>query len=69
VRGRKVADLSWTGATSTQVDVYRDGNVVSTVENTGTWTHDTGETGGGTHVYRVCEAGTSTCSNDVATSH
>jgi serine protease len=69
VRGRKHADLTWSGATSTNVDVYRDGSLVATVANTGAWTHNANEVGGGSHTYRVCEAGTSTCSNDVTVSY
>jgi serine protease len=64
VQGRKRADLSWTGAASTNVDVFRDGALVATVANTGSYTHATSQVGGGSHVYRVCEAGTSTCSNE-----
>jgi subtilisin family serine protease len=69
VRGRKHADLAWSGATSTNVDVYRDGSVIATVANTGAYTHATNETGGGTSVYKVCEAGTSTCSNEAVASY
>jgi len=65
VRGRKHADLAWQGANSTHVDVYRDGGKVATVSNTGSYTDNTGQNGGGSHTYQVCEAGTSTCSNTV----
>ncbi|NIQ53628.1 MAG: hypothetical protein GWN71_09465, partial [Gammaproteobacteria bacterium] len=30
VRGRHHVDLSWSGATSTDVDVYRDGGLIAT---------------------------------------
>jgi subtilisin family serine protease len=69
VRGRKHADLSWSGATSTNVDVYRDGLVVATVSNSGAYTHSTNEVGGGSHTYQVCETGTSTCSNEAVVSY
>jgi subtilisin family serine protease len=69
VRGRKHADLTWGGATSTSVTVFRDGSAVATVSNSGSWTHATNETGGGSHTYRVCEAGTSTCSPNVTVSY
>ena len=58
-------DLTWTGAASPNVDVYRDEIVVATVPNTGTCNGSTGEFRWATYIYRVCEAGTSTCSNDV----
>jgi subtilisin family serine protease len=68
--GRKVGGvntvrLRWSGATSTNIDVYRNGAVVTTVPNTGTYTDSTGDTGRARYTYKVCEAGTLTCSNDV----
>ncbi|MGH7447512.1 MAG: chitinase N-terminal domain-containing protein, partial [Longimicrobiales bacterium] len=57
--------LTWSGATSTSVDVYRNGAVVTTTANDGAHTDNTGLRGGGSLVYRLCEAGTSTCSNEV----
>lgn len=68
VKGIKTADLTWTGATSVNVDVYRDGAVVATTLNDGAHTDSTGQKGGGSHAYKVCEAGTSTCSNTVTVS-
>lgn len=64
VKGVQHADLSWSGATSTSVDVYRNGAKVTTTANDGAHTDNIGKSGGGTYTYRVCEAGTSTCSND-----
>jgi subtilisin family serine protease len=69
VRGLKHADLSWSGATSTQVDIHRDGALLATVANSGAYTHSTNERGGGSHTYQVCEAGTSTCSDEVVASY
>ena len=63
-RGIQTADQTWTGATSTNVDVYFNGDAVATTANDGFHTHSTGTRGGGSGTYRVCEAGTSTCSND-----
>ena len=68
--GRKVGGintvrLTWSGATSTNIDVYRNGGPpIATVPNTGAYTDSTGDTGRAGYRYRVCEAGTSTCSND-----
>jgi PKD repeat protein len=64
VKGIQHADLSWSGATSTSVDVYRNGAKVATTANDGAHTDNIGKSGGGTYTYRVCEAGTSTCSNE-----
>ncbi|HUF30922.1 MAG TPA: PKD domain-containing protein, partial [Gemmatimonadaceae bacterium] len=66
VRGRMHADLTWSGATSTNVDVYRNGAVVATTANDGAYTDATNFVGGGTLTYKVCEAGTTTCSNDAS---
>jgi hypothetical protein len=69
--GRKVGGintvrLTWSGATSANIDVYRNGPPpIATVPNTGTYTDSTGDTGRARYTYRVCEAGTATCSNDV----
>jgi subtilisin family serine protease len=69
IQGRKAADLTWSGATSTSIDVFRDGGRIATVANTGAYTHTPNERGGGSHTYRVCEAGTSTCSPDVTVTY
>ena len=63
VRGRQKADLSWSGASSEDVDVYRDGTLITTAANDGFYTDNIDRRGGGSYTYQVCEAGTSTCSN------
>jgi len=63
VKGRQKADLTWSGATGANVDVYRDGTVITTTANDGFYTDNIDNRGGGSYVYQVCEAGTSTCSN------
>jgi subtilisin len=65
VKGVHHADLAWSGATSEDVDVFRDGTKVATTANDGAYTDNIGKKGGGSYVYRVCAAGTTTCSNDV----
>jgi len=67
--GRKVGGintvrLNWSGATSTNVDVYRNGVLIVTTANDGSHTDSTGDTGRARYTYRVCEVGTFTCSND-----
>jgi subtilisin family serine protease len=69
-RGRKVGGintvrLTWSGANSTNIDVYRNGVVVVTTANTGAYIDSTGDIGRAQYVYKVCEAGTQTCSNEV----
>ena len=64
VRGLQKADLAWSGATSTNVVVYRDGSLIATTENSDSYTDDIDQRGGGSYTYQVCEAGTDTCSNE-----
>ena len=71
--GRKVGGintvrLTWSGATSTNIDVYRNGAPIVTTANDGAYTDSTGDTGRARYTYRVCEAGTPTCSNDARVS-
>ena len=63
VKGRHTIDLTWSGATSTNVDVYRNSALITTTANDGAYTDATNNKGKGTYVYQVCEQGTSTCSN------
>ena len=68
--GRKVGGintvrLTWSGASSANVDVYRDNVVIVTTANDGSYTDSTGDTGRARYTYKVCEAGTQTCSNNV----
>jgi outer membrane protein assembly factor BamB len=63
VGGINTSRLKWRGSTSTNVDVYRDGNVVATTPNDGSYTDSTGTTGQASFMYQVCDAGTQTCSN------
>ena len=57
-------DLTWSGATGMNVDVYRNDRLITTTANDGAHTDRIGKKAG-TYVYRVCEAGTSACSNEV----
>jgi thermitase len=68
VRGAGVVELSWSGATSANWDVYRDGSLLITTANDGEYTDNSLGKGGGSATYQVCEAGTSTCSNNVSVS-
>jgi hypothetical protein len=68
LKGLQKADLSWSGTTASSVDVYRNNEKVTTVANAGAYTDNIDSRGGGSYTYRVCEAGTSTCSNNVTIS-
>ena len=64
VGGINTVRLTWSGATSTDIDVYRDATPIVTTPNDGSYTDSTGDTGRAQYTYQVCEAGTSTCSNN-----
>ena len=59
-------DLSWTGATSADVDVFRNGVKIATVPNNGAYKDFIGVRGGNArYIYKVCEAASFNCSNQV----
>lgn len=66
VKGTQRVDLSWADATSSNVDVYRNGSVIATTANDGAYTDALNVKGGGSYSYQVCEAGTTTCSASVS---
>ena len=58
--------LTWTPAgTSSNIDIYRNGSFLGTVENTGSYVDNTSFKGGGTLEYKVCETASANCSNSV----
>jgi aqualysin 1 len=63
----RIVTLNWSGATSESVDVYRNGVRIGAAANSGMF-QDVVVTQGGTLTYRVCEHGTTTCSNDASVS-
>ena len=64
VKGNQRVDLTWSGAGSANVDVFRNNVKITTTANDGAYTDAINKKGSGTYTYRVCEAGTSTCSNN-----
>jgi hypothetical protein len=69
-RGKKLGGintsrLTWSGATSPNIDINRDGVVIATTPNDGLYDDSTGTTGRASFTYKVCEAGSQTCSNEV----
>jgi hypothetical protein len=61
VKGAARVDITWSGATSSTVDIQRNGVVITTTPNDGAYTDILGKVSG-TFSYRVCAAGTTTCS-------
>jgi len=64
VHGINTVRLTWTGASSAHIDVYRNCMPIVRTANDGSYIDCTGDTGRARYRYRVCEAGTSTCSNN-----
>jgi hypothetical protein len=67
VKGVKIVDLTWSGASGATVDIHREGSVVATTANDGAYTDNTGQKGGDPLTYKVCEAGSPTICSDPAT--
>jgi plastocyanin len=65
VGGIDTSRLTWTGASASNVDVYRNGTVIATVPNNGHYNDSTGVVGRASFMYMICDAGTNTCSNTV----
>jgi hypothetical protein len=51
---------------ATRVDVYRNGGKIANVANSGSYRDQLSRNANGTFIYRVCAAGTSTCSAKVS---
>ncbi len=58
VRGRQKADLSWSGASGDNVDVYRDGVLIINTENDGFYTDNINNVGGGSYTYQIFDGNT-----------
>ena len=66
VQGRHTVDLTWSPVTSANIDIYRNGVVIATGPNNRTYKDFIGVRGGNArYIYKVCEAGTQNCSNEV----
>jgi PKD repeat protein len=61
-RGVHYVDLNWSGATGTNVNIYRNGQLIATTANDGSYTDNLGRGVSGTFIYKVCDG--SACSNE-----
>ena len=66
VKGLAKADLSWNGLSGSSIDVYRNSSKLETTSNDGVETDAINKKGSFTYTYRVCVAGTTSCSNDAS---
>ncbi len=64
VKGRQKVDLSWPGA-GASVDIIRDGGTIASLNSQSSYTDHIDLKGGGAYVYKLCNAGTTNCSDDV----
>jgi hypothetical protein len=58
--------LAWSGISAHRADVYRNGLHLVTTKNTGSYNDKLPRSASGTFSYKVCAAGTSTCSQTVS---
>lgn len=67
-KGRHLVIVEWTGAAG-PVDIWRDGDLVQegVGSGSGSYPDATGNRGGITYTYRVCEAGSDTCTTESVT--
>jgi serine protease len=65
VKGTQRVDLSWSGASTGSMDVYRNGIRIAITPNDGAHTDAINVKGGGSYTYKVCGAGTSICSSQI----
>lgn len=64
VQGRWRASLDWSGSAGGNVDIFREGSKIATVGGS-SYVDQTSFKGGGSLTYKVCDAGTTTCSNEL----
>jgi len=63
-KGKNKVDLTWSGAVTSNVDIYRNGSVRTTTSNDGLYT-DSFRTYG-SFTYKVCDQDTSNCSAEMS---
>jgi lysophospholipase L1-like esterase len=64
-KNRIRVNLSWSGATSSKVDIYRFNKLVTTTNNDGAYRDFIRGTTSGSFIYRVCNTGTTQCSDTI----
>jgi hypothetical protein len=64
-KGLQKASLTWTGAASAMVNIYRNGSMVATTPNDGFFTDNIDERGRAAYQFRICETGGTACSAEV----
>lgn len=68
--GRPKTTLNWTGATGSNVDIFRNSVKITTTANDGNHVDSTlAKNTHGTFTFQVCDAGTTTCSNTASVTY
>jgi len=62
--GRHYMKLTWSGASGETVDLYRNGSWIRDTPNDRNYTNSLRDNGPATYRYKVCQKGTSICSNE-----
>lgn len=65
-KGKHQVTITWSGASTSTVDIYRDGSFRTNTNNDGSYTEAFKRSG--TYTYKVCDQGTNNCSADVTVS-
>ena len=65
-KGKNNVDLTWSGASTADVDIYRNGSLYRTTANDGAYT-DSFRTYAA-YTYSICDSGTTNCSAEVSVS-
>ncbi|NNE57071.1 MAG: S8 family serine peptidase [Hellea sp.] len=65
-RKRNIAELYWSGATTSRVDVYINGSYIGRTRNDGYWKHRTNR-GNASYGYQLCNQGSSSHCSDIVT--
>lgn len=68
VRRTRMVDLRWSGATGSNVYVYRNNSRIATVSNNGSYTDQFDSRTIGTFRYKICLTSGQTCSNEASIS-
>jgi hypothetical protein len=66
-KGVWFADLAWSGAASSQVEIRLNGAPLASVANNGSYRDELGKKPAGTYTYEVCETGGGPCVADTLT--
>ena len=64
-KGSQIVDLNWSGAMTVAVDVYRDGQIIASIPDNGSYRDALNVKGGGSYSYKICEDASDTCTEIV----